>query len=267
MDLKYISPTSYMAFWEDRKRFWERYGKGIKEPQSRPMALGAAFDAIVKGELTARIFGEKGKTAELFEAQVEDVWKKEVWKDGWKVWEMYKRSGALTELLMGLEGCTGVKMEFEICKGVGVFGGVEEIPIMGKPDLYYVKNGKRIVHDWKVNGFYSQASVKRGWVRRWRDGIGAWGEDFGHGECGYYGRRKIEEISEDWAVQLGMYSWLVGGMELGSVHQLAFRRGELSVGDFKGKVGVEKMEEMRRNVREMWRIVKGEWDEAFMDCV
>lgn len=99
--------------------------------------------------------------------------------------------------------------------------GIEEklgdVPFLGKPDLFYTnKQGARVIHDWKVNGFYSKtgASPVSGYVRirevgkpysahknafpmMWK------GIQINHAQT-------MDMVKTDWAAQLSIYMWLCG---------------------------------------------------------
>jgi len=99
---------------EDSEEYYLRYlsdNPPSKEPQTLPMSIGSAFDAYAKSWLHEQLFG-KGNDPKyafdaLFEAQVEPhnrTWAKE---NGAYVFDMYKQSGALSDLLIELRQANG----------------------------------------------------------------------------------------------------------------------------------------------------------------
>ncbi len=200
------------------------------------MSIGSAFDAYVKNFLHSRLFGEnfdpRFKLETIFEAQVEAHNRTTAWIDGAHAFECYRRSGALADLLLDLEGSVGTpRFEFDV-KGVingyreGVTKNVEGMILMGKPDCSYInKYGTSVILDFKVNGFYSDypVSPKPGYLRL-RSGSENIVTKLGpHKDCMPMSHNGtlinvatyLERVDITWGRQLCFYAWLCG-CEIGS---------------------------------------------------
>jgi hypothetical protein len=221
--MEYLSPTSLALFYKDREKFYQQYLSEVKlprEPQTPPMSVGSAFDAYVKSFLVEKLIGKDPRFEfnTIFEAQVEKHNRDEARAAGKEVWEWYQKYGALTDLLLDLEGCIGTpRFETKIegyveCVAVGVGG----IPLLGKPDIYFIgKEGARVIFDWKVNGYYSQSayttSPKAGFIRCLPDrsshkkAIVSAVDGFKVNIALY-----MEHVDPEWAAQTAVYGWLLG---------------------------------------------------------
>lgn len=261
---KYLSPSALFQYRKDKKEYFRRYCCDYKPPkiqQTPAMAVGSAFDAFVKSYLYAE-FG-RPKTAEeaqkyerqrLFDSQVEIQNRQVVWEYGEHLFEMYKSSGALGDLMMDLRKAID-EPRFEIDlqgtvtgpsggSGEGNMGsstggqpsvsdkGIERhingVVLLGKPDIRFINSeAAHVIQDWKVNGFLSKSPVspKPGYVQlRECDEHGGWIRRGPHKDA-MIGPRfgmmlnstKLEYVDEDWAAQLATYGWLLGstpGQEL-----------------------------------------------------
>jgi hypothetical protein len=228
-EIRYLSPTAIFLWERDRQMFYLKYLSEIetpRDPQTKAMAIGAAFDAYVKVFLTNALFGDGFKWDAIFEAQVEPQnrdWAKE---HGKIVFEKYKDSGALGDLLLELQG-SDEKPRFELTienrvPHEGVIGG---IPFLGKPDAYYKsRDGKMVVHDWKVNGYLSYASPKAGYVELYDNGRKAgFHKSVMPSMIGDLYVNKGQDLG-DWGVQMMIYAWILGERIdsgwIGCVHQI-----------------------------------------------
>lgn len=235
---EYLSPTSLKTFEENRDEFFLKYLADVRPPrlpQTQPMSVGSAFDAYVKSYLHYNLHGNYGpgdaySRDVIFEKQVEPHnrdWAREA---GQHVFERYKLSGALADLMLELGTAVNApRFEFDI-KGT-ISSSIGEIPLLGKPDIFFINNeGARVLDDWKVNGYCgnSTTSPKPGYVKV-RDG---WRSDEGkpsrenhcpHKECWpvkYKGitinpNMYMEKLDVGWADQQAIYAWLLGE-EIGS---------------------------------------------------
>ena len=107
---EYISPSAYKIFKTDLEQFYIQYladEKTEREPQTSAMSIGSSFDAYVKAYLHKVIYGQQGdprfEFEPLFEAQVEPHNRDWARKHGAYVFDCYKTSGALADLLTELE--------------------------------------------------------------------------------------------------------------------------------------------------------------------
>lgn len=244
--LEYISPTRYSIWKRDKEAFYMRYlaeTRPPEEPQNQPMSIGSAFDAYCKNYLHKTLFGHDGKENKyaldtIFNAQVEEHNREWARPNGEYVFEQYRSSGALSDLLIELKHVPeSARFEFEVKGAVSGFREPEvktisNVTILGKPDVSFVnRDGHRILLDWKVNGYCSTrtTSPMRGYVRLRSAGRTEHGR---HKDamCQIYKGTKInyihtlDELNADWAAQLAMYSWLlgnpVGGDDIVMIHQV-----------------------------------------------
>lgn len=201
------------------------------------MSIGSAFDARVKSNLHEKLFGKGHKDSArfdvnaLFEAQVEQHNREWAWEASKYVFEKYRDCGALADLMLDLNKSV-IDPRFEM-QLEGVVDGYREgvtktkggVPLLGKPDLYYInEEGAHVIHDWKVNGFcsksptspmagylkvrdaylYSECSATRGGEMH-KDCIPA-----RHKGMEINGASNLEYYNEDWASQLSIYGWVLG---------------------------------------------------------
>jgi len=284
---KYISPTSLKTWESNRDEYYLKYLAEVRAPrlpQTRPMSVGSAFDAIVKSHLHWQLFGNYGKDnayepAAIFEKQVEPHnrdWAKEA---GQHVFEVYHGCGALADLFLELGGAVSdPRFEFDLLGELETeIGGV---PIMGKPDIYFMNGeGGRVIDDWKVNGYCSKSTISPmpGYVMC-RDG---WPPSekkpsarnrMPHKDCVpelYKGikinaQQYLEDRNEDWATQLSIYAWLLGE-EVGSqdlivgVDQICGQPGPerpwLRVASHRMKVGFDFQINLRTRLAMAWHAI------------
>lgn len=223
---KYLSYSGMSLFFKDPEAFYIRYlteNRPPREPQNAPMSVGSAFDAYVKSHLYGRLVnkGEKQYAFEaLFEAQVEPQCRDVARVDGKEVFDFYKKCGALADLILDMEGCIGEpRFETEVTGLVGITSKVGAVPILGKPDIFFItKTGARIIFDWKVNGFYSNSppSPKPGYLKIF-PGMGQHKDavPFTHRGFTINSRHPLNMVEKDWAAQLSTYAWVLGE-EIGS---------------------------------------------------
>lgn len=229
---KQLSPSGIKTWAENRDEFYLRYlsdNRPDRAPQTLPMSVGSAFDAYVKSFLYERLIGKKPEYDfdTLFIKQVEAHnrdWAKEA---GAHVFERYKTSGALVDLMQELQKSVGPpRFEFEISGFVrGSLGGTE-VPMTGRPDIFFInEQGARVIYDWKVNGYCSKSPVspKAGYVKV-RDGWGSTekkasrNNHMPHPDCYPTDMKgikinpflKMQDVDADWANQLHVYAWLLG---------------------------------------------------------
>src|SRR6056297_3232998 len=154
---KHLSPSSRAVWERDKDEFFYRYicPKEIrpeKPPQTDPMSVGSAFDALVKAELYEDFYGRE-KTVEdgynrtkLILEQCEDHTLPESLAVAADVFDQYVNSGAYKNLHDFIaKSPERPRMEFQLTK---VIGGV---PMLGKPDLHFhTLGGCHVITDWKV---------------------------------------------------------------------------------------------------------------------
>lgn len=187
MNVSYLSPTS-LTLWEKNRLGWyARYVYGVKDEATPAMKLGGDFDCRVK-----RALGWDGEVAASADAD--------------RVWEAYRACGAWDDLQREIEVIITTYGGNVTCEGrrSGVVAGV---PVVGIPDVVI---GGRFLLDWKVNGFYSSASPKPGYVV-WRGGRGGVADRLWLDDgiiCA--GLEQAEAAGSGWMTQLSLYQDLLG---------------------------------------------------------
>jgi len=123
-----------------------------------------------------------------------------------------------------------------------------------------------VIHDWKVNGYCSSASPKKGYMQLYDAGkrMGFHKNSVPKMVDGLYvnNGEYLEDIDRSWARQTTIYSWILGA-EVGedfivSIHQLVFRNGKMRVGVYKNNVGEKFQKDLWNQILEIWdRIQEG----------
>lgn len=215
-----------MLFHKDRELYYQRYLSEVKqprEPQTAPMSVGSAFDAYVKSYLYRKLVGKgdaKHEFEYMFESQVEPHNRDQALKDGLEVFNLYRDSGALADLILDMEGCIGEpKFETTVTGVIKISGDESGVVILGKPDLRFISNrGARVILDWKVNGFYSNTppSPKTGYHKLF-PGLSMHKDCMPTNHNGFTinAFKPINKVDSDWASQCTTYAWLLGE-EVGS---------------------------------------------------
>lgn len=234
----YMSPTSLKAFETNRDEFYLRYladNRPPRFPQTKPMSVGSAFDAFCKSFLHYHLFGNYGPNNEyerdsIFVAQVEEHNRDWARVAGENAFKLYKKSGALSDLMIELGTAVNApRFEFSIQSFVS--GSTGSVPLLGKPDIYFINaQGARVILDWKVNGYCAakMTSPNPGYVMvrdSWMPSERKPGSRnrMPHADCtpenfnGLMINKRIwmEQVNEEWAAQLSTYAWLLGE-EIGS---------------------------------------------------
>jgi hypothetical protein len=229
--IKRLSPTSLNVFESDRELFYTKYLSEACpewEPQSPAMIVGSSFDAFVKSSLYYDLFGEQGEYGlnKLFEEQCTNEEIKDwAFDAGEHLFYKYVKHGCYQELLDELEKSEEPpRFEFTL------FGDIEGVPVVGKPDMWYKRN-VQVVLDWKVMGFCSsrpqspkklyktcrdcwdasEAKPTRGGGEAKKHKHYKEMEHHGH----LIGSHYLEEVDKKWADQIALYSWLLG-VEIGN---------------------------------------------------
>lgn len=232
--IDYLSPSAIKTYLQDPEEFYGRYVSDNplpNMPQTQPMAIGSSFDAYVKSWLHSNLFGPgsdpKYSFEALFEAQVEPQNRDWALTNGEYVFEQYKQSGVLSDLLVELRQANGnPRFEFKVQGAVhgyreGKTQRIESIVLHGRPDVAFVNAaGYQVVYDFKVNGYCSRSapSPVPGYLRMRSAGRTNHGS---HRECfpqvvnglminisSYL--EQINKMTEEWATQLSVYHWLLG---------------------------------------------------------
>lgn len=234
----YMSPTSLKKFESNIDEYYLSYLADVRAPrmpQTMPMSVGSAFDAYVKSYLHYALFGNYGagdaySKETIFDKQVEPHNRDWARLAGAHTFNCYKNCGALADLMLEL-GTAVNKPRFEFDLLGTVETHVGDVPIMGKPDIYFINGeGARVILDWKVNGYCgrSTTSPMRGFVMirdGWMPSVkkASSGNRMPHKECipvlfkglKINSQEYMENLNDEWAAQLAIYAWLLGE-EVGS---------------------------------------------------
>jgi hypothetical protein len=231
--IEYLSPTSIALFEQDQELFYQQYisdNRPVREPQNRVMSIGSAFDARAKSYLHQSLFGathtdsNKFLFQTIFEAQVEKQNRDWALENSKYVFEQYKQSGALGDLMLELQSSSGEpKLEFDVRGAVSGYREAEqkkidEVVLLGKPDVSYIsKGGAHVILDFKVSGYCSSynTSPAPGYVRLRGAGRTNYGSHKDCFEIDFKGVKincstTLDVIKKDWAAQCTIYSWLCG---------------------------------------------------------
>lgn len=275
---KYLSPTSLGQWEKDQEEFYLQYladKRPPRIPQTQPMAVGAAFDAYIKSYYHSVLFNTVDPRFEfetIFETQVDPHNRDWARTAGKYVFECYKTSGALSDLLGELQKSQSTpRFEFSLQEE---FRGV---PLLGKPDLHFVHHsGNEIILDWKVNGFCSKYNkspnrgylrVRDGWVGPPSRNANAVHKDafaMNHSGVIINIAENLETINREWATQLCTYAWLCGA-EIGSefvvaIDQIVAKpdlpdRPKLRIAEHRCLVSPDYQRTAMARYSELWEIV------------
>jgi len=281
---KYLSPTSIKLFFSDREEFYIRYladERPPRPPQTRPMSVGGAFDAYVKSFLFKKLFGKTDPQFELqtiFEAQVEEQNRDWARIHGAHAFNCYRYSGALADLMLELEQAVhDPRFEFTVENRVAHEDFADGVPLLGKPDIYFVtKNRHHVILDWKVNGYCSQSntSPKPGYIKirdGWIEGSAPHSRSHNtmHKDCqpmmidglsvnlaGYF-----EDVAIDWANQMIIYAWIlgeqIGAQFIVGIDQLACKGSGteyplIRIASHRARVSCDYQKVLNRQIKYMW---------------
>ena len=227
-----LSPSGIMKIQSDAMDWFRvKVKKEQKMVQSPAMAIGSAFDNMVKVWLWKEIMGkdvpDAGSSVEL---QGEE--REKVLADATRLFAFYRDSGALANLVQEIEmrqkdHQIGLVMEnwieYNLDLGDNIF-----LPLCGRPDLaFWLKCQKLFVLDFKVNGYYSKSntSPRPGYtICRDINGKTSRYKNFVAGDyCGitYNTLYNMEDVNEEWALQTLCYYWMLKAKLTGNVKVVA----------------------------------------------
>ncbi len=286
-EVKYLSPSQIALYEQSPELYYERYlsdNPPPRAPQNNAMAIGSAFDAYAKAYLHTALFGGNDPRFELrtiFEAQVEPDLRAWAWDHGKYVFEQYKQSGALADLMLLLQKSHEPRFEFEVRGAVagyreGVEGEFGEVVLLGKPDVDFVTDqGVHVILDFKVNGYCSQwpKSPAPYYIRM----RGAGRTNFGmHAKCSAMIHNGVDvnvkcgldDIDKGWARQLAIYGWLcgepIGSQFVTIIHQLVCSPNSgglptIRVAEHHNFVTRSFQQRVFDQAVELWEIVHSDW--------
>jgi len=286
--VKYMSYSSIKLYLKDQEEYYSKYltkDRPPRMPQTQPMSIGSAFDARIKSHLHERLFGRidpKYTFEALFEEQVQEHNRDWALEHSAYVFNAYKQSGAVVDLMLELEqAIDDPRFEFKVEGNVIHESEIEGVPLLGYPDIYFItKEGYHVVYDWKVNGYCSNSatSPKKGFLKI-TDG---WSSDLIKHSRSHDSSHKdamalvvsgillniavpFEDCFQDWAEQLSIYGWLegmaVGGKIIGGIDQLicdptkGTSRPLIRVARFRGKISPEFQKAWFTTIYEVWKAV------------
>ncbi len=271
---EYLSPTSISLWQKDEELFYQRYlseNRLAREPQTQPMSIGSAFDAFCKSYLHESLFG-KGADPRynrnvIFEEQVQEHNRDWAWENGERVFDAYKDIGCLADMMLELTGAVGdPRFEFTIQDTVTT--SIGEIPLLGKPDIFFTNSeGARVILDWKVNGYCSESlkSPMKGYVK-----LRECGKDIKmHKDCclmkvhGMFINvaMGLEDGDKSWADQLAIYSWLLGepfgsSSMITGIDQICGPKDRLRFATHRLRIGADYQFELLALIEQLWETIQ-----------
>ena len=158
---KYVSPSAYQLFQNDPVKYYACYIADHlepREPQNIHMAMGSAFDALVKAQITEDLqTTTRFDARELFNQQVAKEFREELWPKAQYALAMYKECGAYGIAVADM-GLASLEPRFEFDVSADILG----VPVFGKPDAFYLnKYGTPVILDWKVNSLLGGVNKKK----------------------------------------------------------------------------------------------------------
>lgn len=263
---RYLSPTQLQTWLRSPEEYYLMYLADTpppRMPQTQAMSIGSAFDAFVKSFLMQELYGRIEPDFEItriFESQVEEQHREWAWEHGRKLFNAYKESGALADLMLEFSGVELPRFELTVQKTL------DGIPILGKPDLCFkTKTGVPIIIDWKVNGYCSTnpTSPKAGYVRLRPDNCM-------HRDCmpmeidgiTINASRYLENVDKTWAIQLATYGWLmgcsVGSVFISGIEQIVRGPQNLRFAAHRCLISQEFQETTWAHYQDMWKIINSD---------
>ena len=265
--INYFSPTSYQQACACEYSFYrERHSETpyIRLPQTKPMAVGYAFESFVKAEL-AFVLGKSNDRKNTLAKLLENVEEHnlECIAIGHDLFDKYQFWGCFDRLVK--DGLHDIELSIhQTVQGelvAGKEGEVSGVPIFGKPDATMLNRGDNslIPTDWKVNGHGSATgqSPKPGYIRCFVDG-----QD--KGQHITYGIATLEQINREWAIQLLFYNWMLGNKSpfFGAIEQVAIRGNTVAFTSYRARISDDFIQEHLSRLIDLWgRFNKGQFAE------
>lgn len=258
------SPSSLRMFSEDRSNFYLTYiakNRPPRSPQTMPMGLGSYFDCRVKDQIQLDVLKQPSLFSSEMLSSVEIPIRDEIAPHGERVWDMYKSVGAWKWLKKLLRKVTDITTEEMISAKVGA------VELRGIPDLIFKVEGKWVIFDWKVNGYFSMSNV--GPHKYYSKLLEVAGKNKMHRQSMITnpvlllnGMHTMDECNEGWSTQLATYAMIMGIEEdfIAMIDQLTFVNGsagkELRCGQFRMKITQDYMEDVYNKYELMDSVVK-----------
>ena len=205
---KYVSPSSYQLFKADPIRYYLNYlsdNLETREPQNIHMAMGSAFDAFVKAQITEDLqTSTRFDRRQLFEEQVATEFRSELWIKADMLMRAYQECGAYGIAVADM-GLASLEPRFEFAVSATILG----VPVFGKPDAFYHnKLGTPVILDWKVNSVLGGNNMKKKYFVTCHQTKDCYKgvhirSDSGLAVCTNYG---LEDVDPSWAFQQFVYA-------------------------------------------------------------
>ena len=234
------------------------------------MSIGSAFDAFCKSYLHEKLFGKdvdvRYNRYAIFEEQVQKHNRDWAWENGEYVFNAYKDIGCLADLMLELSTSVGdPRFEFTISDTVTTQVG--EIPLLGKPDIFFINSeGARVILDWKVNGYCAKSlkSPMKGYVK-----LREYNKDPKmHKDCcllkvhGMFINvaMGLEDGDKSWADQLAIYSWLLGEpfgsrSMITGIDQICGPANRLRFANHRLRIGADYQFELLALIEQVWETI------------
>lgn len=271
----YLSPSALALFEANPTEYFCRYLCPIKQPrppQTSPMSVGSAFDALVKNRIAVDLWGREHtesiefRLRDLVATQCEPHTLPASLELACILFEQYRQCGSYDNLMeLVRTSAVNPRMEFTVTKEVG------GVPLLGKPDLWFnTVEGTCLIADWKVSGSCSKRGVSpqqgyqialdcHGSATNGKPHKKYVGEKFGGVEVS---KIPMNETTDYWAEQLAVYAWALG-LPVGSqdyvvrIEQLAVRPGfRTKCCVHQARVGREHQEQLLERYQRCWRAVE-----------
>lgn len=268
----YLSPSSLKMFEHEPNKFYlTRMAPNPmpREPQSMAAAVGSAFDVMIKNyllnsrkcmhqgaptkeEVHKRVLSgvkaDLDRISELpfmdafFELSVEPHCREEAKGAGLKIAKFYVEQLPKFDLTF---------MNLEIHREFTLFN--QGVPLFMKLDSSVLDKSKEIPFDWKVKGYSSDASPVAGYAMIvGEDGVmkGAH-EKFG---------LPMDQINEDWAMQLATYGWGLGKIPgepfMAMIHSPVLRSTGMRIALYYAEITAEFQKKLIERYREAWHSIQ-----------
>lgn len=290
---RHFSPTSYALWRGDQQEYYRRYlstRRFEKELQSLPMAIGSAFDWLVKAHLNACLGPKLGAKGELgaLEKQVEAHNLPEARTLGEAVMKAYTDSGALDALKR--EIVSEARFEFGITGRFGIQEralletaerdtecAVPGLFLNGRPDGFFYTRAAHntplvaVIHDWKVNSWQAaQKSPDPGFIAV-HDVTGKVAGPHKDAYVAYHEGLKVNKskaVNAEWRMQLSIYSWVlgvpIGTTIVGSIDQVIGPSFKPRVAKHRFIIDGDSQWKLFDDICTAWSIVNSDW--IFRDC-
>jgi len=220
-----------------------------REQQSFPAAVGTAFDAFVK-QAVAKECALACPSQEFMLREVTEQRDRAI-AMGAQLLYGYQKSGAYKRLVE--ERPSSVTHDFED------FVPGTQVPIRSKIDCMIEHAGRVVPHDWKVTGANrpGQVSPTPGYCRQWdSDQPGL--PKAAHEKW----QLNFEELDEDWATQLSIYSWAMGTPVTevyASIDEVIVGAdGRVRVAQFRNRISEGFQRKLVARLEDAWRRIKEE---------